>query len=69
MSPSLSRRQLMAMREERIMGFCIDHAHKVIGELQASGGDHSEDVEILEGLIETWEELAMYHRHDQEGRL
>lgn len=52
-----TKRQLTAMREVRIFDFCIQHANEIIGELHSSGGDHSEDVEILDGLIEGWEHL------------
>jgi len=44
-------------REVRIMEFCTNHARQIIAELRTSGGDHYEDIEELEGLIEVWEHL------------
>lgn len=44
-------------REVRIFSFCIDQARQIIGELQTSHGEHQEDIEELEGLIEVWEHL------------
>jgi hypothetical protein len=58
-----SREALAAMREERIFAFCRRSAEQIIGELELSNGDHGEDIEILEGLIETWSELEFQHRH------
>lgn len=45
-------------REERIFEFCINHARQIIAELRTSGGEHYEDIEDLDGLIETWAYLA-----------
>jgi hypothetical protein len=44
-------------KEARIFEFCINHARQIIAELQTSGGDHYEDTQELEGLIEVWENL------------
>lgn len=44
-------------RESRIFEFCERKAEEIIAELNTSGGDHGEDVEVLEGLIETWRAL------------
>lgn len=59
-----SKAALAAMREERIMDFCINHANQIIGELRSSGADNSEDIEVLEGLIETWSQLWQFAQHE-----
>ena len=46
-------------KEERIFEFCENHARQIIAELETSGGDHYEDIEELEGLIETWGYLRL----------
>lgn len=46
-------------REARIMEFCANHARQIMAELQTSGGEHYEDIEELEGLIETWDHLRL----------
>jgi hypothetical protein len=57
-------------REIRVFDFCIAQAEQIIGELRHSGGDHSEDVEILEGLIESWDHLrAVSFAEEKEDEL
>jgi hypothetical protein len=46
-------------REERIMGFCANHAHQIIAELRTSDGDHQDDIDVLEELIESWDLLRV----------
>lgn len=55
--PHASKKQLRAMREERVFRACREHAEWIIAELAHSYGDHGEDVEVLLGLIETWGHL------------
>lgn len=71
MSTGGNRAARRERREARIFDFCQRKAHEIIGELESSGGDHREDVEVLEGLIETWEHLegaAIYEAQQEEMR-
>jgi hypothetical protein len=55
-----------ARREQRIMSYCETSASFIISELEVSGGDHSEDVETLAGLIEGWRALRYAHEETME---
>lgn len=44
-------------KEVRIFEFCIQKANEIETELRSSGGDHYEDIEILDGLREGWQVL------------
>ena len=59
--------RIMAEREERIFRFCEGKAHEIIAELSTSGGDHQADVDLLEGLIETWRSLQVGARADADA--
>lgn len=61
--------------EERLMESCITLGNQLITQLQSSGGDQWEDIEVLEGLIETWDmlrlsanEAAMNDEYKVQGR-
>lgn len=45
---------LAAVRQMRIMEHSIAGARQIIGDLQTAGGDHSEDIETLDALIDSW---------------
>ena len=40
--------------EVRIFDSCIQRGREIVAELSQSGGDHHEDVEAIEGLMEVW---------------
>lgn len=47
----------MAERELRILDFCAANAHKIVAELRTAGGDYSDHISTLHGLIDEWESL------------
>lgn len=60
-----SRAQLIAMREVRILDFCITRARQIMVELPFTAGDHSEDVVTLSEMVDRWQSLREQIEHEE----
>ena len=57
-----NKAMLSHWREQRIFDFCTERGRQIISELESSAGEHGEDVQVLWGLVETWEDLSRQER-------